>query len=254
MLAGSFGGQSLRRMVRWHYFSSIEKHVAAGSRTLEFGCGGGNRWLAERYPVTGLEYSFEACRVAQGIYRKSMVADVRSLPLRDQTYECVCSSFVLEHLPQTAAEAALFEIHRILVPGGLFVALLDLECNQPLFRHLKKHHAATYHTALIEIPGHQGLVSEQVWSSRARSAGFQVREWQLMTRFPILDLATYAYFESVPQAAAWLKVVGRAAQWLAHSPAHALYSLGVTAVDDVVRNLLPRSWAYRLLFVLEKAN
>ena len=54
------------------------------------------------------------------------VADVRALPFADESFDVVISTSTLDHFPSRAGvEAALRELHRVLVPGGLAVVTLD---------------------------------------------------------------------------------------------------------------------------------
>ena len=54
------------------------------------------------------------------------VADVRALPFEAASFDVVVSTSTLDHFPSRAGvEAALRELHRVLVPGGLAVVTLD---------------------------------------------------------------------------------------------------------------------------------
>lgn len=253
MLSNSTLASIGRKIVRWHYFGYIERYTANHGATLEFGCGGGNRWLEATYDVTGMDFGLDACAAPAQVYRKCVAADVSAIPLADATFDCVCSSFVLEHLPSQVAEAAFEEVRRVLKPGGVFVSLLDLECDQPLFRYLRTRHPSTYSAGMIDVPSHRGLVREGAWLSMAERAGFGVRIWKLQTRIPVLDLATYAYFASTPQAPRLLQRFGRVCDKLARNRVVApAYSVALTMLDRALGPLCPRVWAYRLLFVLQK--
>jgi SAM-dependent methyltransferase len=108
------------------------------SRILEVGCGTGgiSLYLASQgFKVSAVDrqqYDSEALRAArefsrrQGIALDIYLADAGALPFEPGTFECVVCSNVVEHLADP--EAALAEIHRVLVSGG--IAFVDF----PLFR------------------------------------------------------------------------------------------------------------------------
>jgi ubiquinone/menaquinone biosynthesis C-methylase UbiE len=107
-------------------------------RILEVGCGTGgiSVYLASQgYRVSAVDreqYDPEALRAtrdysrAQGIALNVYLADAAELPFATGTFEAVVCSNVVEHLDDP--QAALAEMHRVLVPGG--VAFVDF----PLFR------------------------------------------------------------------------------------------------------------------------
>ena len=74
---------------------------------------------AHTNPVAGLSpfYTDAVVHYAGSAGRVDFLADARALPLPDGTLDYLCSSHVLEHLPD--AIAALYEWHRVLRPGGL---------------------------------------------------------------------------------------------------------------------------------------
>jgi SAM-dependent methyltransferase len=54
------------------------------------------------------------------------VADVRTLPFEDASFDAVVSNSTLDHFPSLAdVEAAVRELRRVLEPGGVFVLTLD---------------------------------------------------------------------------------------------------------------------------------
>jgi SAM-dependent methyltransferase len=74
---------------------------------------------AHTIPVAGLSpYYTDAVADYTGVAgRVDFLADARALPIRDGALDYLCSSHVLEHLPDTIA--SLHEWHRVLRPGGL---------------------------------------------------------------------------------------------------------------------------------------
>ena len=253
MIENSWRGKIAKRFGFWHYLHFIEKYVTVGARGLEFGSGGGNRWLANTYRMVGLEYGFSSSKVASQVYASCINGDASRTPFADQSFDFVCSCFVLEHFPYPTAQMAFSEMWRILRPGGKFIALMDLHCDRPFLRKLREQHPTTYQEAMIDFPGHHGLFSETQWHSAVVATGFEIKVWRLQSRFPISDLATYAYLASAPSAPPHLRLLGRSALWLARRPSlNALYQMTLTVLDDLLGWMFPQNWAYRLLFVLEK--
>ncbi len=253
MIENSWRGKFVRRFTCGHYFNFIENHVPAGAQGLEFGCGGGNRWLARNYRMTGLEYGLSATTAASQVYDDCIHGDVSDTPFSDKSFDFACSCFVLEHLPPLIAEKALKEMWRILRPGGKFIALMDLHCDRPFLRKLRERYPAVYQEAMIDIPGHRGLISAAQWRTGVMAEGFEIQVWRQQSRFPISDLATYAYLASSLSAPPHLRLLGKRALWLAQKKHWgSLFPMSLTVLDDLFGWMFPRSWGYRLLFVLQK--
>jgi SAM-dependent methyltransferase len=253
MAGNSFIGKIARRFSFWHYFHFIDKYATAGARGLEFGSGGGNRWLAKTYDMVSLEYGFFSSKAATEVYASCVNGDASCTPFADRSFDFVCSCFVLEHFPYPVAQMALSEMLRILRPGGKFIALMDLHCNRPFLRRLRERYPRIYQEAMVDFPGHHGLLPATQWRSSVEAAGFAVKVWRLQSRFPISDLGTYVCLAAAPSAPPHLRLLGKGALWLAQrAPWGSLYQISLTALDDLIGWTFPRNWAYRLLFVLEK--
>ncbi|WP_414663855.1 methyltransferase domain-containing protein [Horticoccus sp. 23ND18S-11] len=101
-----------------HPFQYLCNRVPADALGLEIG--------AHTNPVTGLSpfYTDAVASYAGSAGRVDFLADARALPLPDGTLDYLCSSHVLEHLPDPIA--ALHEWHRVLRPGGwLYLVVPD---------------------------------------------------------------------------------------------------------------------------------
>jgi SAM-dependent methyltransferase/uncharacterized protein YbaR (Trm112 family) len=94
-----------------HPFQLLCASVSARALGLEIG--------AHTNPVATLApfYTDAVAHFAGAAGRVDFLADARALPLADGTLDYLCSSHVLEHLPDPIA--ALHEWHRVLRPGGL---------------------------------------------------------------------------------------------------------------------------------------
>lgn len=104
-----------------------------GVRALDIGCGAGdNLTRLKRYgaqPV-GIDPSLPRVREARGI-APAVVARAEALPWPDGSFELVYISHVLHHAADLGA--ALREIERVLVPGGLLF-LIETVDDSPLMR------------------------------------------------------------------------------------------------------------------------
>ncbi len=101
-----------------HPFQMLCASVAANAVGLEIG--------AHTQPVAGLSpyYTDAVAHYAGTAGRVDFLADARALPIADGILDYLCSSHVLEHLPDPIA--ALHEWHRVLRPGGwLYLVVPD---------------------------------------------------------------------------------------------------------------------------------
>lgn len=91
---------------------------------LDLGCGNGKTsqaLIARGANVTGIDFSESAiasCRKLIGDAARFEVADVRSLPFSDGSFDAVVSVHVLEHVPAEDISKAVGEVMRVIRPGG----------------------------------------------------------------------------------------------------------------------------------------
>ncbi len=109
----------------------LRPHLDAGSRLLEIGCGAGNLLLQATvggsYPVA-LDLSMQALTFVRSRLEEAQSAPEapsgfsctqaigESLPFRDNTFDCILLSEVIEHLE--APQISIREAVRVLCPGG----------------------------------------------------------------------------------------------------------------------------------------
>ncbi|WP_068783155.1 class I SAM-dependent methyltransferase [Paenibacillus phocaensis] len=115
----------VQRMIRW-------LHLASGAKVLDLCCGMGRHSLAlaeAGYKVTGVDLSEVLLREARRLDSERRVtwhqADMRRLPLLDQTFDAAVNLFTSFGYFREDAEQikVLKEVARVLKPGGSF--LLD---------------------------------------------------------------------------------------------------------------------------------
>src|SRR5438105_512101 len=109
-------------------------HISPDALVLDVGCGSGwaTRLLAELAftgRVNGIDISDEMIRVAREASRSTPnvnfeMASAEQLPFNDSEFTHAFSMESLYYYP--SIPKALKEIHRVLKPGGLFVAVVDL--------------------------------------------------------------------------------------------------------------------------------
>lgn len=100
--------------------------LLAGERrhtVLEIGCGpglDGEAIVAAGFEYTGTDLSPGMVEVARAAGLDARVASATGLPFDDHTFDAAWSMSTLMHLDDAELDAALAEITRVLVPGGVF--------------------------------------------------------------------------------------------------------------------------------------
>jgi SAM-dependent methyltransferase len=129
VLVGSCGNlyKKLRHNLRTYPIPDIELPEGEGRLLLDVGSGWG-RWCvaaARRgYVPVGIDARLGAARAARRVARQCgarayfLVADARSMPFEDDSFDVVYSFGVLQHFPEEEVLRSLDEIRRVLKPGG----------------------------------------------------------------------------------------------------------------------------------------
>jgi len=104
------------------------------TRVLDLGCGAGRHtaylsglglsvWGMDP-AVSGLARAADWLR-SEGLRRLLVRSDMRAVPFRAGSFDCVISIYVLHHGTKAMIARALSEIRRVLVPGGVLLAVVQ---------------------------------------------------------------------------------------------------------------------------------
>ncbi len=190
-------------------------NVPRDARVLDIGCGSGwaTRLLAQYAAngrVTGIDISDEMVRVARESSADSPnvdfdVASAEELPFPDNQFSYAFSMESLYYYENIAR--ALSEIHRVMKPGGVFSAVVDL---------YQESEATHQWIATLKVPVQ--LLSAFDYRSMFEAAGFEnVRDERVYDPRPVPDDYTGGSFKSREdylkyRQAGSLMVTGRAAK------------------------------------------
>ena len=150
---------------------------------------------AQGATVHGVDISEPTVRQARAAFAdgglRAAVADVRSLPFRDGSFDAIYSMGTIEHFPES--ETALREMHRVLRPGGRAVVGVPNRWDPFLRPALAR---------ALQTVGLYGYGDERSFSRRAlrrmmESAGFDVVAETAILFVPgwlrMADLALHSY-------------------------------------------------------------
>ena len=156
---------------------------------LDLGCGDGaftRPLLARGHGVVSADLSLGRLTAIKGLGAALLEADAVSMPFRDNCYDTVLFTEVLEHLPDRAAQRrALAEFARVLRPGGRLVLTTP---NRPVYRIMARlwswfggQPPDPTHFSELDLSELQALVSES-FDIIAIRGKFGVLPWPLLQR------------------------------------------------------------------------
>lgn len=170
----------ITRLRRWRLARSLEaklirRHLPAGTKILDAGCGFGD-WVTFLsgfgYRAIGADYSTELIRRLRAAYPDGewVQTDIRAMPWPDGALDGIISWGVVEH-DEAGPGAALREFHRLLRPEG--VAIVTVPIDSPEARRARE--------VLDYEPGSEHAffqynLSEEELRFEMTKAGFEVLE------------------------------------------------------------------------------
>ncbi|MBI4053801.1 MAG: class I SAM-dependent methyltransferase [Candidatus Doudnabacteria bacterium] len=172
-------GKSFKRKI----LDSVE--ITDGSIILDVGCGTGVflEVLGARYrqaKITGIDPDTRALEIAKRrLEQKNSHASLclgyaEALPFREASFDYVFSTLAFHHIPEEKKKSAVFEVYRVLKPGGRFVLSDFGRTNNFLIRLILSYEEF--------VAGNlSGAITEYM-----REAGFK-DEKILLTKFPALQ-------------------------------------------------------------------
>lgn len=156
--------------------------VQAGERILDLGCGDGQltlRLSATGAQVQGVDASPQMVEAARARGATADVAPAESLPYADQTFDAVFSNAALHWV--RGQDAMMTEVHRVLRPGGRFVAEMGGHGNIAAIRLgliavLERHGRGDLENEVNYYP------TPEAYTRRLERAGFRVERMALIPR------------------------------------------------------------------------
>jgi ubiquinone/menaquinone biosynthesis C-methylase UbiE len=134
---GSARLSSIEQLKQSMRLDTIERLVPIGCKTLVVGCGTGKEIYLPKGFSVGIDLSLSALLVAKKESRSSkplILADACNLPFKDDTFDCVICSEILEHIPKP--ERAVAELSRVLNRGIAIITVPNWYSSWGLIRKL----------------------------------------------------------------------------------------------------------------------
>lgn len=138
-------------------FNKLIKN-SKNSLILDLGCGGGREIIKKKGKVIGVDISFNSVKNANKLYRHAVLANIKNLPFKDNTFDVVVSFDVLGHIQHNDKDQVLKEIRRVLKPNGKTIHFIETEGSCKLLKFAKRY-PELYNKYFIEQDGHFGLES-----------------------------------------------------------------------------------------------
>jgi SAM-dependent methyltransferase len=108
------------------FIGELEQTLPEGSRVLEAGCGTGQTLscFLRRHETHALDISRRALGLARGRCSYPVLGDIFSMPFRDNTFDLVYNSGVIEHFREPENRQAIREMARVTRRHGTVVIIV----------------------------------------------------------------------------------------------------------------------------------
>lgn len=109
----------------YDFLEKYSKKIKKDSIVLEIGCGsgGGLKQFKDHF-IVGVDISEESLRLSKKYTNNLIKADLFKLPFKDESFDLVYSSGLLEHFKIEKAKEAMVEISRVTKKNGEIIIIL----------------------------------------------------------------------------------------------------------------------------------
>jgi ubiquinone/menaquinone biosynthesis C-methylase UbiE len=147
-------------------------------KVLDFGCGDGYFASFAFNNISNLiGVDVRSSRINEttnkNLYKKQVFYDGKTLPFKNNTFDLIVSSSVLEHIK--TLDRSLTEIERVLKPGGLFLTTV-MTNNWEKYLLGKKIFGNSYASWIRKNQEHYQLLSAKEWRSKFKLHNLKVIE------------------------------------------------------------------------------
>ena len=108
------------------FIQDIEQSLPSRSKVLEAGCGTGQTLalLSERHDTVGLDISRAALNLARSNCKNPVLGSIFQIPFKNNTFDLVYNSGVIEHFKDPENVAAIQEMARVTKSSGRVVIIV----------------------------------------------------------------------------------------------------------------------------------
>jgi len=124
---------------------------------LDIGCGAGKQLYHQVGPVVGIDICLNGLKKAKKVYSSVAQADALNLPFRNELFDFIVSTDLIEHIPSPQKDILFAEMFRVLRPGGKMIHEIETLSNNLLYRKALSDMDLFFKYFVTEVSGHFGL-------------------------------------------------------------------------------------------------